>query len=221
MLRLSLRSLLLSVVWLCCPSQMRSLHRNLKPSQHASAANGHAHHDTIDEASDEENEDANELAPADMEKGVDSESGGWCYLAGDVGVHPRPALPCKGAPKELCINADVGTRYRGKGLHRCMLLGSQSPAVLSGVSSSLVRHVRCAGQATLLGGLILRSQLLVLLQRRHFVDSHGRPVRIHHTASPSLSSRGGCLVSLGCSGRCTEDLHSACPCQWSGLMMVG
>lgn len=38
----------------------------------------------------------------------------------------------------------------------------------------------CAGNdeptSTRLEGLILRSQLLVLLQRRHFCDSHGHPV---------------------------------------------
>jgi chloride channel 7 len=31
-------------------------------------------------------------------------------------------------------------------------------------------------EGTRLEGVILRSQLLVLLQRRHFCDQHGRPV---------------------------------------------
>lgn len=38
-------------------------------------------------------------------------------------------------------------------------------------------------QSMRLEGLILRSQLLVLLQRRHFCDSHGKPVGRDHNES--------------------------------------
>lgn len=57
-----------------------------------------------------------------------------------------------------------------------------------------------------LEGVILRSQLLVLLQRRHFCDQHGRPVGREYSEKQEIelevrpaAGAGRCLV--GCTRR--------------------
>lgn len=59
-------------------------------------------------------------------------------------------------------------------LYVCILLLDDVCCWRLFLTTSLPLHLQAVGQR--LEGLILRSQLLVLLQRRHFVDAAGKPV---------------------------------------------
>jgi hypothetical protein len=70
--------------------------------------------------------------------------------------------------------------------------GSGSPVPGGTVGGGVVAS--CEGGR--LEGVILRSQLLVLLQRRHFCDQHGRPVGREYDEKEEieLEVRAGCML---------------------------
>lgn len=52
-------------------------------------------------------------------------------------------------------------------------------------------------EGTRLEGVILRSQLLVLLQRRHFCDQHGRPVGREYSEKQEIELEVSIVIRPG------------------------
>lgn len=116
----------------------------------------------------------------------------------DGAASPNPLSPALLRPDEAVPPADATAAATME--HAIKVAAAAGAAAAGGNAAGTVMTV----EGGRLEGVILRSQLLVLLQRRHFCDQHGRPVGREYSEKAEIDLEVSCntVSDPVCMGQC-------------------